>query len=211
MVNNMDWTKATNEQLMVIANDDKDCPPSLLRELAVEMITRKMWDSIICYAGKQAYRNLNYTLEHGLKMAYEEFIHIGHIEIMRVVDKFQTGMRTFKTYVIMCLIAKFKKMKRDAEAEKRVANIGTKDVDRLDEKVRDKIFQSPVNVEKQVIDKVMIESAWNVLREVEKKAILLEQQGYEQYEIAEMLGVHKRYGNVLLKRAYNKLREQMGA
>lgn len=207
----MKWHLATDEQLIVIANNDKDCPPSLLRELAIEMITRKMWDSIICYAGKQAYRNLNYTLEHGLKMSYEEFIHIAHIEIMRVVEKFQTGMRTFKTYVIMCLISKFKKMKRDAEAEKRLANIGTKDVDRLNEKLNNKIFQSPVNVEKHVINKVMIDSAWNVLREVEKKAILLEQQGYEQYEIAEMLGVHKRYGNVLLKRAYNKLKAQMGA
>lgn len=207
----MKWHLATNEQLMNIANNDKDCPPSLLKELAVEMIKRKLWDGIVCYAGKQAYRNLNYTLEYGLKMTHEEFIHIAHIEIMRVIEKFQTGMRTLKTYVIMCLIAKFKKMKRDAEAEIRKANIGTKDVDRLEEKMQAKLFQSPVNVERTVINKVMIEGSWHVLRDIEKRAILLEQQGYEQYEIAEMIGVHKRHGNTLLNRAYAKLRKQMGA
>lgn len=207
----MRWHLATNDQLMNIANNDKDCHPSLLKELAVEMIKRKLWDGIICYAGKQAYRHLNYTLEYGLKMTHEEFIHIAHIEIVRVIEKFQTGMRTLKTYVIMCLISKFRKMKRDAEAEIRKANIGTKDVDRLEEKMQTKLFQSPVNVERTVINKIMIESSWHVLRDIEKRAILLEQQGYEQYEIAEMIGVHKRHGNTLLNRAYAKLRKQMGA
>ncbi|MBN8200495.1 hypothetical protein [Bacillus sp. NTK034] len=175
------------------------------------MIKRKLWDGIIMYAGKQAYRSLEGTLRYGLKMSNEEFIHIGHIEIIRVIDKFQTGMRTLKTYVIMCLIAKFKKMKRDIEADIRRANLAPDNVDALEEKLQIKIFQSPVNVERTVINKIMLEKSWHVLRDIEKRAILLEQQGYEQYEIAEMIGVHKRHGNTLLNRAYAKLRKQMGA
>ncbi len=208
----MNWTNATNEQLKAIAFHDNSIPTHLASGVALEMIYRKLWSGIIVYAAKKAYRNVKYTLELSLKMTFDELIHIGHIEIMESLKKYQPGMRTIKTYVIMHLIGRFINLKRAAEQEMRIANIGTKDVDRLEEKVRDKLFQSPVNVERQVINKVMIDSAWTVLREVEKKAVLLEQQGYEQYEIAEMLGYKsKTHGNTLLKRAYAKLRKQMGA
>lgn len=207
----MNWTNATDQQLKAIAFHDNSIPTHLASGVALEMIYRKLWSGIIVYAAKKAYRNVKHTLELSLKINFEELIHIGHIEIMESLKKFEPGMRTIKTYVIMCLITRFKKLKRAAEQEMRIANIGTKDVDRLDEKVSSKIFQSPVNVERHVINKVMIDSAWNVLREIEKQAILLEQQGYSQYEIADMLGIHKRHGNTLLRRAYQKLRVQMGA
>lgn len=208
----MNWTKATNEQLQVITDHDHECPSSLLEGVALEMVKRHLWDSIIIYAGKQAYRNLNYTLKYGLKMDRSELIHIGHIEIMRVVKYFKTGMRTFKTYVIMCLIAKFKKLKRDNEAEIRRANIGTKEVDRLDEKVTSNLFRSPVNVERAVINKIMLEESIGCLRAVERRAIALDLLGYSQYEIASLLGYKSvTHGNTLLKRAYAKLRKRMGA
>ena len=205
----MKYNLATNKQLMTIAQYDKDCPPSLLRGLAVEMIKRKMFDNLIVFSARRALINLNYTLTHMLKINHQELIHIGHIEIIRIVDRFKTGMRTFTSYIVMCLIAKFKKMKRDAAAEKRVANIQTKNVDTLDLKIQEKIFQSPVNVEQFVINKIMIEKSFSVLREVEKKAVLLDQEGYTQYEIAKMLGYRDNYGFTLLRRAYKKLRREL--
>jgi RNA polymerase sigma factor (sigma-70 family) len=209
-VTNMDYTLATNDQLKAIASHDKYCPSSLLRGLAVEMISRHLFDNLIMFAGRQAYRSLNYVLKK-LNIKHSELIHIGHIEILHVVDKFKPGMRTFTSYIVMCLIAKFKKMDRDAHTEKRMANIGTKNVDALEEKMQEKIFQSPVNVEKYVIDKITIEECWPVLREVEKKAIVMDLQGYSQYEIALALGFKKTYGITLLKRAYEKLRKALVA
>lgn len=207
----MNYETATNDQLWSIAEHDNSCPSHLLRGAVIEMIQRKMWNSIIVYAGKKAYRNVNYTLKYGLKLTYEDLLQIGYIEIIRIIDTFKQGMRTFKTYVIMCLITKFKKMKRDAETDRRKANIGTKDVGRLDEKLQERIFHSSVNVERFVINKIMLEDGWINLREVERQAILLEQEGYEQYEISKLLGFNKTYANVLLKRAYAKLRKTMGA
>jgi RNA polymerase sigma factor (sigma-70 family) len=207
----MDFTKATNDQLMIIAQYDNSCPSSLLRGLAVEMMKRHLWDNLIVYAGRQAFINLNYTLSHLLKISHKELIQIGQIEISQQVERFKPGMRTFTSFICMCLIAKFKKLKRDAKTEKRIANIDTKDVDRLEIKMQEKIFQSPINVEQYVINKITIEECWDVLRDVEKKAILMDMQGYSQYEIAETFGFNKTYGITLLKRAYKKLRKAMVA
>jgi RNA polymerase sigma factor (sigma-70 family) len=146
-----------------------------------------------------------------LKITHKELIQIGQIEIINQVERFKPGMRTFTSFICMCLIAKFKKIRRDAKTEKRIANIDTKDVDRLEIKMQERIFQSPINVEQYVINKITIEECWHVLREVEKKAILMDMQGYTQYEIAETFGFSKTYGITLLKRAYKKLRKAMVA
>ena len=205
----MNWEKATDQQLLCIATNDKDCPPHLLEGVALEMVRRRLWDSFIVCAARIAWRNVKYVLRYIVQMDWEEMIHVGHIEIMKQVPKFRPGHRTLTTFVVMCLKTKFLKMRRDATAEKRYANIGTKDVDSLDEKLQDRIFCSPENVERTVVNRLWIESSWGVLREVEQKAILLDLAGYSQYEISEMLGFHKRHGNKLLKRAYAKLRKHM--
>jgi RNA polymerase sigma factor (sigma-70 family) len=208
----MNYTLATDTELMTIVNSDNNCPTHLLSGVAIEMIKRKLWNGVILCAGEKAYHNLNFILSHILKMRHDEFIHIGTIEIVRILETFNPGMRTFKTYVIMCLIAKFKKLKRAAEQEMRRANIGALDVNGLPTKIQDRIFQSPINVEQYVINKITLEENWNVLREIEKKAILLEQYGYKQCEISEMLGFKsKNHANTLLNRAYAKLRNSMGA
>ncbi|WNS74254.1 sigma-70 family RNA polymerase sigma factor [Bacillus sp. DTU_2020_1000418_1_SI_GHA_SEK_038] len=207
----MKWELATDEQLMCIVGFDNECPPSLLKGAALEMIKRNLWEGIIVFSAKQVFQNAKYILKHQLKMDRQELIHIGHIEIMLQVEKFKPSLRTFKTFIIMCLKGRFMKMIRDAQAEKRFANISTKDVDHLDEKIQTKIFQSPVNVERTVINKIMIENSWDVLNDVEKKAISLEHQGYGQYEISRMLGYRDTYASVLLKRAYAKLKKKMGA
>jgi RNA polymerase sigma factor (sigma-70 family) len=202
----MRWELATDKQLRMIAQYDIDCSPSLLKGVAIEMIKRRLWDCIIMYAAKKIYFNVKETYTYKLQMTYEEFIHVAHIEILKVVEKFQPGRRNFKSYVIMCLMTHFKKIIRDAEAMKRIANLRAEDVDGLEPKMQDKIFQSPVNVEKYVIDKITLEERLKPLSEVERKALYLSAMGYTQYEIAEMFGFKKTYGNVLLTRARNKMK-----
>jgi RNA polymerase sigma factor (sigma-70 family) len=202
----MRWELATDKQLRMIAQYDIDCSPSLLKGVAIEMIKRRLWDGIILYAAKKIYFNVKETYTYKLQMTYEEFIHVAHIEILKVVEKFQPGRRNFKSYVIMCLMTHFKKIIRDAEAMKRIANLRAEDVDGLEPKMQDKIFQSPVNVEKYVIDKITLEERLKPLSEVERKALYLSAMGYTQYEIAEMFGFKKTYGNVLLTRARNKMK-----
>jgi RNA polymerase sigma factor (sigma-70 family) len=207
----MDYSLASDKQLRMIAQYDPDCSPSLLEGLAIEMIRRRLWDGIIMYAAKQTYYNVRETLTTKLQMNEEEFIHIAHIHIIKMVERFQPGRRNFKSYIIMCLISYFKHLRRDAEALKRKANLYTENVDGLDPKLQESMFQSPVNVEKYVIDKITLEEYLKPLREVERQALYLEAMGYTQFEIAEKLGfANRHYGNVLMKRVHKKLKK-MGA
>jgi RNA polymerase sigma factor (sigma-70 family) len=203
----MKWELATNQQLKTIIDNDKDIPTPLLSGVVLEMIQRNMWEQIIFYSARKAYRNYSYVIENILRMDFEEFIQIAHIELLEVVKKFQPGMRTFKTYAIMCLIGKFTVLLQNATAKKRASNINTYNVDTIPSSV----FQSTENVEKYVINKITIEEAWDVLRDIEKQAITLEYLGYTKQELAVMLGFKARSGKTILSRAYAKLRKAMVA
>jgi DNA-directed RNA polymerase specialized sigma subunit len=103
-------------------------------------------------------------------------------------------------------------MLRDVHVEKRRSNIGNKSVDKLPEELQTRIFRSHENVEKKVINKIMIENGIEKLKEREQQAIYLTMQGYQQYEIANMLGFkNKMSGHKLLNRAYSKMRKYIGA
>jgi RNA polymerase sigma factor (sigma-70 family) len=203
---NVDFTKATNDELKTILNHEKYCPTHLLSGAVQEMVRRNMLEDLIFYSAKSVYRNVKYLLQHVLKMDWEELYHIGHIEMLMQAEKFKPGMRTPKTFFIMCLKTNFLKMIRDAESMKRLANCKTKNVDLLDPKLQDKLFGSPLNVEKYVINKIILEQALECLSDKERQAVELYQMGYTQFEVAERLGVVKNYGNVILKRAYQKMR-----
>lgn len=205
----MDISKATNEQLQIIVKHDKCCPIHLLKEVSEEMMKREMWSNIIFYAAGSVFKNINFVLKQRLRMDHEELKQIGHIEIYRSVEKFKHGMRSFFSFVVMVLIAKFKKMIRDVNAEKRYSEIGTVNYEKLPEKVQDKLFCSLINIERHVINKIMLSEAFKSLRDVEIRCIELELAGYQQYEISEMLGFKKTYANVLLRRSYKKLRNYL--
>ena len=207
----MDYSKATNKQLNNIINFDKDIPTHLLGGIVLEMVKRRLWDKIINYSANKAYHNADYVMKHILKIDNEDLIQIAHIELTEIVKTFKQGMRSFGSYAIMCLIGKFCVIRDYAEREKRQSDLNTSDIDDLPLRIQNTVFQSSTNIENYVINKITIEDAWNVLKEVEKKLIILEQMGYTQEEAAEMVGYNKRSGNVLLKRAYKKLREAMVA
>jgi RNA polymerase sigma factor (sigma-70 family) len=207
----MRYELATNQQLNNIINHDKDIPTHLLGGLVLEMVKRRMWDKIINYSMNKAYRNAPYVMKHILKIDMEDLIQIAHIELIEIVKTFKQGMRSFGSYAIMCLIGKFHVIHDYAEREKRKADLNTSDIDDLPLRIQNTIFRSSANIENYVINKITIEEAWNVLRDVEKKAIILEQMGYTQEEAAEMVGLNKRSGNVILRRAYAKLRKAMVA
>jgi RNA polymerase sigma factor (sigma-70 family) len=208
----MKWECATDNQLWNIVKYDKDCPTALLSGVAIEMIKRNLWDTVTVYAARKVFKNVSFVLEQRLKMDLEELKQIANIEIFKRIKTFLPGMRTLKTYVIMCLISKFGKMLRDVHVEKRRSNIGTKSVDKLPEDLQTRIFRSRENVEKKVINKIMIQNGIEKLKERERQAIYLTIQGYQQYEIAAMLGFkNKMSGHKLLNRAYSKMRKYMGA
>jgi RNA polymerase sigma factor (sigma-70 family) len=205
----MKWELATDKQILTIFSSDHDCPPPLLEGMVVEMMKRKLLNGIIFYSAKQAYNNVIYVLERILKIDDEELVQIAHIHIIKRLKGFKPGTRTVKTYLIMCLISKFTILLRDSQMEKRISNVHTQQVDSLPEYLQSRIFRSSGNVEKQVVDKIMVEEALTHLREIERKAILLELMGYQHNEIKTMLGYHPN-GNLITK-AHNKLKKYLEA
>jgi RNA polymerase sigma factor (sigma-70 family) len=205
----MDYSKATNNQLLLIVSQDKDCPTHLLSGVAVEMIKRRLWDGVILYSAKRTFKNVIYVLERLLKMDDEELIHIGHIHIMKRLKGFIPGSRTLKTYLIMCLSSFFGSMMRDAQTDKRKSNVKTTQVDSLSEFVQTRIFRSNTNVEKEVINKIMLEEALAQMKPNEQKAIKLELMGYQKNEIKIMMGYHPN-GNLITK-AHRNLRKYLEA
>jgi RNA polymerase sigma factor (sigma-70 family) len=203
----MDYSLADDKQLKTIVQSDKDCPPSLLEGVAIEMIKRNLWSGYIFYAAQQVFHNVQTTILYTLQMSEEEFEHVSHIEIVKMVEKYQPGKISFKSYVILCLISYYRQLLRNAKAVKRKANLFTEEVSTLDPKLQDRMFRSPVNVEKYVIDKITIEDYLSRLNEKERKALYLEAAGYTQFEIAEQLGYHKKTGGKLIRRTYEKLRK----
>lgn len=203
----MDYSLATDKQLKIIVQSDKDCPPSLIEGVAIEMIKRNLWNGYIFYAAQQSFHNVKPTILYTLQMSIEEFVQVSHIEIVKMVEKFQPGKISFKSYVILCLTSYSRQLLRNAKAVKRKANLFTEEVSALDPKLQDRILRSPMNVEKYVVDKITLEDYLNRLNEKERKALYLEAAGYTQFEIAEQLGYHKKTGGKLIRRTYEKLRK----
>jgi RNA polymerase sigma factor (sigma-70 family) len=205
----MRYELASNDQLETIINSDNDCPTHLLSGVVLEMIKRRLLDGIILYSAKKTYKNVIYVLERILQMDDEEFIHVGHIYILKRLEGFKPGTRTLKTYLIMCLQSKFAKMIRDAQVLKRKSNLHTQRVDVLPEFVQTRIFRDHANVEKEVINKIMMEEALAQMKPNERKAICLELMGYQKSEIKIMLGYHPN-GNLITK-AHRNLKKYLGA
>ena len=197
----MRYHLATEEQLNAIIIQDKSCPSPLLEGVATEMMKRGMLINIIIYSANNVFNDFRYITKNVLQITRDELIQLGHIEIYKCIQKFKPGARTPKTYFIMCLLAMCKKLLRDANAEKRKANINAEEID-----INHSMFISHQNVERQVIAKMTIESMWHRLRPIEQQAIIMEQSGYTQYEIAESMGFNRTHGNKLLERAYKKMR-----
>ena len=202
----MNFDNATDAQLLNIITHDKGCPNDLLSLVAEEMIKRKLWDNLVFYAAKLVYKHVNSVLSSVLFMDRDDLNQIAYIEIMHASNKFKQGLSVFNTFVVNLLKLKFKKLIRDANAEKRQIDFNKDYIENSEEKEQDRYFQSHVNVEKGVINKLTIQYHMSKLRDIEQRAIKLELSGYTQYEIAESLGFNKTYGNILINRAYKKLR-----
>lgn len=206
----MRYHMATNEQLHFILGYEKDCPTHLLSGVVEELAKRNELKGYVKYAAKKSIKNIDNVLKEILKMDWQDIIQIGMIEIFHQSEKFKPGMRTPKTFFIMCLMAKFNKLLRDCKAEKRIANTFTKDHEALDEKIQEAIFKSPVNVERYVINKIMLEDLMGDLTSKERTALVMLNEGHTQAYISKCLGYKSpNSANMLINRAYDKMRKRI--
>ncbi|MCK1982207.1 MULTISPECIES: sigma-70 family RNA polymerase sigma factor [Peribacillus] len=202
------FLKATDEQLETITKHDPDCPPSLLRKVVEEMLNRNLFDRVInsCIQGIVNVERM----KNIYKLDIEDFMQMGRMEIFRAVDRFETGRgMTFSSFIFMVVKHEFGKFITILTAKKRdLCNEFSYHAETSSETELIDFFTANTNVEKYVINKMMIELLIERVTDRQKEVIMLKLEGYNDVEIGEILGgiSHQAVGQSYT-RAVNNMRK----
>lgn len=183
----MDWTKATDTQLLTIAKTDHDCPTTLLSGVVEEMLNRNLFDPLIVSIVNNVMKID--VVEKLHKVSLEDFLQIGRVEIWKGVKRFKPGHnKAFISFVYMTIKHEFIKQINALEALKRdnrqSISYQTKELREIDFFLKDK----KTNVERYVINKVTIEQLIKRVNRHQRNVIDCYMMGYTFEEIASILG-----------------------
>lgn len=197
---------ATNKQLETILRNDSSCPPSLLREVVEEGLNRGLFDRLIASSIRENINPEQMEIIHGI--AFEDLMQVGRIGVFKEVSKYNPskGM-AFNSFLYMRLKniltnyqATFLTQKRDRRKTYSY-NKTNKAGEPFETLIADKI----TNVERYVVNKILVEQLLQRPNEHQRKIVLLRMKGYKLEEIAEILGasscstVSKSYQSALEK------------
>ena len=201
------FSKATDEQLECIVRFDSDIPTSLLGRVVEEMLNRNLFDRVInsCI---QSVVNVE-RMKNIYKLDIEDFMQIGRMEIFRAVDRFETdrGM-TFSSFIFMVVKHEFGKFITILTAKKRdLCNEFSYHTEIGETELID-FFTANTNVEKYVINKLMIEQGMERITDRQKEIVMMKLEGYTDIEIGEILGgVSRQAVGQSYTRAVNNMRK----
>lgn len=186
----MRWNLATNEQLITIIKHDNSCPLSLLREAVIEMLNRSMFDALIGDRVHHQYRDLKKT-ELKQRWDKEDFMQFGRMVVFQAIDTFKPdkGMNFF-SYAYLRVGSELSKLKDTQQRKKRNASqmysLNSKTANGSE--FVEFFYDHKINVEKYVVNKVLIEHLLERVNARQRKVVLLRLLGYEGAEIAEIIG-----------------------
>ncbi len=217
------YHKATNEQLWVIAKHDKECPTHLLIGVVNELIRRNEMEKFIYRVLLNLFKSIP-AAEEFTFMAKEDLVQIGYEAAIESLHEFKQGYGTYTNYLYFVLTNKFKEVSRDLMADKRKTIKHTFSYQCTADKTEDtsKAYEyflpdHRISVEKEVIQKIMMEEKINLLTPKQTKVFLKYLKGYTLQEIADELGfhkttIHKHLTRAIIKMAGRKINlSQLGA
>lgn len=186
----MKWNLATDEQLLTICKHDKDCPLSLMREVVTEMLNRNMFDALIRDRVHYYYKDMKKT-EQWQKMGLDDFMQFGRMEVFKALNRFEPGRgHAFFSFAFLRVSSELCKLMSSQQMQKRDAKKVLsmhQETDKGDD-FSNYFFDEKMNVEKYVINKVLVEQLLERVNERQRKVVLLRMAGYENQEIAEIIG-----------------------
>jgi hypothetical protein len=150
----MRWHKATNKQLNIIFNQDNDCPNELLLGLVEEMMRRRLFDGMIVHVVQGLMREYN----------KEEVIQLCHIRIYQMVKKFNSNSLSLKNMTFLCI---------DRTVKNLITHMNTQKYKLNEFALQNEIpaMKDMGNVEKAVIQKIMLEEQMKKLTAKERYII----------------------------------------
>jgi hypothetical protein len=157
----MNYTKATNKQLDAIFTHDNDCPNELLLGLVEEMMRRRLFDGMIVHVVQGLMRSYN----------KEEVIQLCHVRIYQMVKNFKQGNLPFKRMTFLCIERTIKNLITHMNTQKYKLNEFA-----LQNEIP--VIKDMSNVEKTVIQKIVLEEQLNKLTAKERYIIDKFLKGY---------------------------------
>lgn len=202
----MKWELATKEQLQAIMIHDKECPIHHLEAAFIESVNRGFFKGFIIHILKKRFKTLK-NAEFYMKMPLDDILQYCHLRAVMGMEGFKKNGENFSTYMYTSISSGITEHQRKLEQLKR-QGIETS----IDRTIADEgetfhwyLVDHETNVEKFVIDKVMLEEKLSVLSQVQREAFMLFFKGYNSTEISEILNINKNTINTRLKLAKKKL------
>jgi RNA polymerase sigma factor (sigma-70 family) len=185
----MNYTKASNEQLWtIIKYDYKECPPSLLRGVALELLNRNLFDRLIRGVINKTVR-YKYT-EKRCGIGLEDLLQIGRMKVYKAIDQFNPKRgSSFTSFIYLAVKSEFQKVLITVQTQKRDNSNEMSYQNKMEEDKEYEIFlRDQTNVEKYVINKVTLEQLLSRVNKHRKTVIYYHLQGYSFEEISKILG-----------------------
>jgi RNA polymerase sigma factor (sigma-70 family) len=186
----MRYELATDDQLWTIVKYDyKNCPPSLLRGAALELLNRNLFDRLIRGVIQKTVR-YKYT-EKRCGIGLEDLLQIGRLKIYKVINQYNPKRGTSLTsFLYLAIKSEFQKVLITANTEKRDNSKETSYQNKMEEGKEYEVFfyDKAVNVEKYVINKVTLEQMLKGLNQHRRTVVYYYMQGYTFEEISKILG-----------------------
>src|SRR5690606_21154487 len=107
----MDFTKATDDQLLVLIKYEKNISNHLMRGIVEEYCNRRLFDNYIRYVLKRANVQCN-----------DDLIQQGYLYIISSLKQYKPSNSAFSTFIYRMLRNKFINFIRNENAEKRKSN-----------------------------------------------------------------------------------------
>lgn len=203
----MNLQSATNHQLKVIMNYDRECPSHLIRIVVMEMLERGILKDFVLYHSKAFFGTLK-SKQTKLWLEDTDIIQLGYIGIWKALDKYIEGKSSFSTFSQLYIksewqshFAKFNSETRTMDREAISTELTVND----DGDTINEFIPSMENVEKTVLMKVYFESQMKLLSPLQRVAVIGHIKGYQNKEIAEWVNKPRQSVDRALKRAIEKM------
>jgi RNA polymerase sigma factor (sigma-70 family) len=198
------WELATNEQLLLIIKEDKDCPKQSLRGVVMESLDRGLFNKLIYWVFDNLMKDWRKTVQ-AWNMENEDILSMGYCGVLQALNRWEPGKSSFKSFAYMNIRSEFTHAMDQENTKKREINKHTEsyDVETSEGEPVVSFFSGPVNVEKEAIRNVEYQSKMNQLTELEYKIVTLFLEGYRFSEINQMTLNHRK--NTIKGRFYEAL------
>lgn len=178
----MDYTRATDEQLINIIEWDIGIPTPLLKEVYEEVVKRRILDQTVFRWINSRYKSKVYA-ESLTGLALEDLLWIGYEVGYEIITNDYKPTHPFIGYWCKSYLYTLRNISATHKAEKRQAEVCSL------EDIYEWKMPRGNHTERIALNRIYIESLMNQLSDTEKNMILKRYQGYSFKEIGEMYGL----------------------